>query len=233
MKVRKKLLYYIISIAAITVLSFFGGLYMDWDRDYSVIEAILFLAKEKLDTIDIQWAFEACYTSWLYLLLPVVVSAPSVSYLYDEIKSRFYMNIWGRRGKYRYLYSRYLYSLISGMATAFLGMLAYTLIISFFFGINPAIVTIEDYRENTLYEVVLYLAQNILYISLYGGAMSLLASFVLFIYNNLYFSLSIVFIISYLLRSWFVSINFIYPLSGICMFLVLYAVMWRFRSERV
>ena len=232
MKVRKKLFYYIICIAAIAVICLFSGLFIVGDREYSVIEAILFLPMQKLGDSDMKSAFGACYHGWLYLLMPVVVSAPSVSYIYDEIKSRFYISVWGRMGKYRYLYSRYIYSVLSGATAACLGILLYTAIISCFFGINPTM-EIIGYEDKTLIELILCLGKNILYISLYGGAMSLLASFIIFIYNNLYFSLSMVFIISYMLRDCFVRVNFIYPAAGILMFIVLYAVMWRFRGERV
>lgn len=232
MKIRKKLPYYIIGIAAVIVICLFGGLLIIDDREYSVIEAILFLPRRKLGTTDIERAFEACYRGWLYLLLPVVVSAPSVSYLYDEIKSRFYISVWGRQGKYRYLYARYLYSAASAAVAAFLGVLLYAVIISCFFDINPA-EEIIGYEDKTMAGTLLYLGSNILYISLYGSAMSLLASFMILLYNNLYFSLSIVFIISYISRTYFISVNFIYPVAAILMFLVLYGIMWRFRSEKV
>lgn len=232
MKIRKKLFYYIIGIAAIIVICLFGGLFIWADRQYSVIEAILFLPGNRLGITNIESAFGACYRGWLYLLLPIVVSAPSVSYLYDEIKSRFYISVWGRQGKYRYLYARYLYSAVSAATTAFLGVLLYAVIISCFFDFNPT-EEIIGYEDKTVSGILLYIGSNILYISLYGSAMSLLASFIILLYNNLYFSLSIVFIISYISRTYFVSVNFIYPVAAILMFLVLYGIMWRFRSERV
>ncbi len=232
MKVRKKLLYYIISIVSIVIICLFGNLFLLMEKQYSVIEAILFLPKQMLGHSDMEGAFGACYRGWLYLLMPVVVSAPSVSYIHDEIKSRFYINVWGRAGKYRYLYSRYIYSALSGAAAACIGLLLYTAIISCFFDINPT-VEIVGYENKTLLSIILCLGREILYISLYGGTMSLLASFIIFIYNNLYFSLSMVFIISYMLRTCFVSVNFIYPAAGILVFLVLYAVMWHFRGERI
>lgn len=232
MKIRKKLPYYIIGIAAIIVICLFGSLLFFDDREYSVIESILFLPGRKLGITNIESAFDACYSGWLYLLLPVVVSAPSASYLYDEIKSRFYINVWGRQGKYRYLYARYLYSAASAAVTAFLGVLLYAVVINCFFDINPA-EEIIGYEYKTVTGILLYLGRNILYISLYGSAMSLLASFIILLYNNLYFSLSIVFIISYISRTYFVSVNFIYPVAALLIFLVLYGIMWRFRSERV
>ncbi len=232
MKVRKKLFYYIICIAAIAIICLLSGLFIINDSECSVIEAILFLPRQKLGDSDIESAFGACYHGWLYMLMPVVVSAPSASYIYEEIKSRFYVNVWGRMGKYRYLYSRYIYSALSGAAAACIGVLLYTAVISCFFGINPT-KEIIGYEDKTLTELILRLGNNILYISLYGGVMSLLASFIILIYNNLYFSLSMVFIISYMLRECFVSVNFIYPAAGGIMFLALYSVMWRFRGERV
>lgn len=236
MKVRKKLLYYLIGVLAVFALSLIGPLRAIGERreSISVIRAVIRLSRETLWESTAQQAFDACFSVWLYALMPIAAAIPSVSYIYEEITSRFYMGVELRKGKYSYVYSRFLYSAVSGIVTVFAGVAAYAVFVCCMFPLNPvsgaAVAGYETVSETGLAG---YILLKILYIGLYGMAMSVMASFLVYLYSNLYVDLSILFIVSYLLRCTAMEGRFIFPLTVMAVMAVLYGVMWKIRSERI
>ena len=80
---------------------------------------------------------------------------------------------------------------------------------------------------------VICMLAEILYLAAYGMAMSVFASFMVYLYQNLYVDLSMLFIAAYLLRETAMRGNFAFPLLLTGILAVLYGVMWKFRSERI
>ncbi len=232
MKVKKKLPYYILGIAAIFVLSLLGPLYhKGGDGSVSVITGILRLPKEALRGFSARDVFLAGRTSWMYTLMPMAAAIPSASYIYEELNSRFYMGVEMRKGKYRYVYSGFLYSAVSGGAVVAAGLAVYAAAVCIIFPVNAA--GSDAGVEMDTAKFVICMLAEILYLAAYGMAMSVFASFMVYLYQNLYVDLSMLFIAAYLLRETAMRGNFAFPLLLTGILAVLYGVMWKFRSERI
>ncbi len=229
MKVKKKMPYYILGIGAIFALFLLGPLYhKEGDGSVSVLAGILRLPREVLQRFSARDVFLAGRTSWMYTLMPVAVAIPSASYIYEELNSRFYMGVEMRKGKYRYVYSGFLYSAVSGGLAAALGLAMYAAAVCMIFPVTP-----EAGAEISAAEFVICILAEISYLAAYGMAMSVFASFMVYLYQNLYVDLSILFIASYLLRETAMRGRIAVPLVLTGVLAVLYGLMWKFRSERI
>lgn len=236
MRVRKKLPYYLIGALAVFALSLIGPLRAIGEKreSISVIRAVIRLSRETLWESTAQQAFDACFSAWLYALMPIAAAIPSASYIYEEVTSRFYMGVELRKGKYSYVYSRFLYSAVSGIVTVSAGLAAYAVFVCCVFPLNPVNdAAAVGYEAVSRAELAGYILLRILYIGLYGMAMSVLASFLVYLYSNLYVDLSILFIASYLLRRTAMEGKFLFPLAAMAVMAVLYGIMWKIRSERI
>ncbi len=202
--VRKKAPYYILGIAAIAVLASMGPLcYLDNDESLSVAAAVVYFPKERLLGFSAEDAFHSCATSWMYVLLAAIAALPSASSVYEELASRFYMEVEGRMGKYRYVYSRLLYSAASGGVLSAAGLVAYALAVSCIFPLSPIYPGgQEPYGSNAMMAgaLLLSIGAKTLYMASYGMAMSVLAMFLVFLYPDLYTCLGVLFTIGYLLK---------------------------------
>lgn len=235
MKVRKKIFYYIAGVAAIFVLSVLGPLRVKEDGDISVLAGVMRLSKAVLQQSSVKDAFRACDTYWMYMLMPVVAAVPSASYIYEELRSRFYMGLMIRKGKKRYIYTAFLYSAVSGGVVVAAGLVLYAIILCCIFPLNSINSMLWDYEKISAAQLLVYLLGEILYRAMYGMAMSLLGTFLVYLYPNLYVDLSILFIISYIFRETAMMGNFAFPLFLAAVMVILYGAIWkwRFRGERI
>lgn len=235
MKVRKKLPYYLIGALAVFALSLIGPLRAIGEKreSISVIRAVIRLSRETLWESTAQQAFDASFSAWMYALMPIVAAIPSASYIYEEVTSRFYMGVELRKGRYSYVYSRFLYSAVSGIVTVSAGLAAYAVFVCRVFPLNPVGDAAVGYEAVSRAGLAGYILLKILYIGLYGMAMSVLASFLVYLYSNLYVDLSILFIASYLLRRTAMEGKFIFPLAVMAVMAALYGIMWKIKSERI
>lgn len=236
MRTRKKIVYYVLGVLAIFSILILGGLRAIGDRDrvVSVIWSIVHLPKEILWESSSWNAFDAGFSIWLYTLVPLVCVIPSVSDIYGEITSRFYMGVELRRGRYRYIYSRFLYSAVSGALTAAAGILVYAAFVCMVFPLNPVNAdAIWGYEQITTAALAYHILLKVLYVGLYGMAMSVIASFFVFLYPNLYVDLSALFVVSNVLRSTAGEEKILFPLAMTVGMSALYAVMWKGRNERI
>lgn len=230
MRVRKKMPYYVIGIAALVLLSMLGPLcVLGGERSVSVLAALWEFPPEMLQECRLEDACNACGTSWMYLLLPIVVAAPSSSYLYEEIASRFCMGVEMRMGRRRYVCQGFLYSAASGGATVALGLISYFLLMACIFRPSPGY---AYGAAGGLAGVALSMLPRLFYMSLYGMAMSLLCSFFVYLYPKLYFDLSVLFVVSYLLREAAMEERLLLPVSMAVALAILYGAMWRIKSRR-
>lgn len=229
MKVKKKLLYYLLGIAAIVFLALEGPMRMlDNGGSISPLDAILHLSENARQQISVTDAFESGLSMWQYTIMPVAASLASSSFIYEEIKSKMYMGTEFRKGKYGFVYSRFLYSAVSGGVTVALGMLLFVCIIAGFF---PLFSVDEEVLGTG--EVIQGILGSISYVSLYGMAMSAAASFLVYLYSELYVNLSILFILGYLFRGIAMEGKFWFPLVLLGALGAGYGVMWKVRSERL
>ena len=204
MYVRKKALYYILGVLAIVALASMGPLcLLGSDASLSVAAAVLRLPRRSLLEFSAGRAFDACATSWMYVLLAVIAALPSASCVYEELASRFYMGVEQRMGKYRYAYSRLLYAAASGGALSAAGLGAYALAVSCIFPLNPIYAGGQEAYGGgamTAASLLLSLGSRILYMASYGMVMSMMATFLVFLYPDLYTCLGALFILGYLLK---------------------------------
>lgn len=231
MRVKKKIPYYIFSVAALYVMALLGPLRQIGNREgfISVLDAIVHLPRATLLESTVEEAFRVCGTQWMYTLMPVAASIASASFIYEELKSKFYMGAEFRRGRYRYVYSRFLYSAASGAATVAVGFMVYGVLVYCIFPINA----VDDETMISLWESVLHSLGSILYPAMYGMAMSVLATFLVYLYPNLYVDLSFLFIVAYVLRETAMNENILFPFFLIVGMAILYGVMWNVRGERI
>ncbi|GEM_PF-5275809 len=229
MKVRKKILYYILSAIAVALTCSFGPLFDDGDGMVSVIGAIVTCSKDRLSEYTIFRAFNSGMTGTIDMLLPVCCAVPSASYIYDEIKSGMFPYIHMRRGRYRYIYSAYAYSAISGAATVMAGLITYIIFLSFFFHFGAGGAAEPEGMSAIITQTGFVVINKMMY----GAAMAVCASFLIYMYANLYFVLSVLFIISYAARDIFYVSNISYFIATLAVMAVLYGIMWRYRSERI
>lgn len=235
MRTRKKILYYLLGALVIFLILLFGQLRIVGDRNraVSVIWSIVNLPKDMLWQSSSTDAFDAGFSLWLYTLVPLVCAIPSVSDLYGELTSRFYMVVEMRWGKYGYVYSRFLRAAVSGALVAAAAAFSYAVFVCGVFPLNPDGITVWGYEEITLSGLACHIMQKICYVAAYGMAMSVLASFFVFLYPNLYVDLSALFVVSNLLRRMAGEEKIWFPVVMITGLAVLYAVMWKWRSEKI
>lgn len=233
MRIRKRLLYYILGAAAIFVLSLTGPLCIVGNDDgmISVLTGIMRLPGKVLYEFTADRVFSTCASQWMYTLMPLAVSIPSASFIHDELKSRFYMEAELRMGKYHYIYSRYFYSAVSGAATVLSGLILHAAMVACIFPWSAA--DAETGMETGTGEMLLSIFLIMLYMALYGMAMSVMASFLVYLYPNLYVDLSLLFILSYLLRGTAMREHMLLPVIMIAVMAILYGFMWRVRSEKI
>lgn len=227
MKIRKKLLYYILSAVTLAFICSFGILFGDGETFVSVISAVITLPGAELSDYSMFHAFGSGMTGTIDMLLPVCCAIPSASYIYDEIKSGMISYVQMRKGKYRYIYSIYAYSAVSGAASVLAGLAVYMIFTAFFFPFETAM------EPATVFGIVTEMGLLILNKMMYGAAMAVCASFLICIYTNLYFVLSFLFIIAYVARDIFYVSNIMYFIITLIIMAVLYGVMWRYRGERI
>lgn len=234
--VRKKIPYYILAVISFLVLAMCSPLrVVGQDKEMiSVISAIVRLPKKVLFESSVSDALSASLTRWMYTLFPIAVSVPSASYIYEEIKSRVYMSVEMRKGKYRYIYSRFIYSAVSAAITVSVGFAAYAIVVYCVFPLN----TVSDSEIFGLAHVgvwdsVWFTLKIILQLSLYAMAMSTFLTFIIYLYPNLYVDMSLMYIAAHMLRDITMDGNLTVPLVILTITAALYGIMWKFRSERI
>lgn len=231
MKEKRKVTYYVSGAAVLFFMALLAPLRQVGNSEgfISVLDALLHLPQEILQESTVEDALSACGTQWMYTLMPMIASIVSASLVYEEIKSKFYMWEEFRKGRYRYVYSRFLYSAVSGAVMVVAGLMLYAVFVYFIFPINAG------YEEVAISfgESVLHSSKFILYVALYGMAMSVFASFLVCLYQNLYVDLSLVFIAAYILREIAMKEIILFPLLLVAGLAILYGVMWRIREGHI
>ncbi len=201
MKARKKLPAYSFGVLAIVAVALLGN--MNFERkNITALAAILELPREELRAhFSLLSAWAVVSSKGMGLILPIVAAIPSASYVYEEVAGRFYMGAEMRMGRRRCACSHFRYAALSGGAVAAAGLFSYALLAACVFPVG--VETDGMALSESLQEVAAgYILPDVLYFTLYGMAMSALASLLVFLCAKLYFSLSVLFILAHMIGEW-------------------------------
>ncbi len=230
----KKKIYYFFGILAVTVICLLGDLaYID-GRNYSVFCAIWEQKETAFQICGLKEVFEAGVSGWMYRLLPVV-SIPFISYFSEERKSRLHLYVICRTGTLRYLMSRVLYAFIGSTVILTAAIAVYVLIIARCFELNPSYAGAEVIGMElvSVWEMCREIIWRLVYLILYSLALSLLTAVFVYVHNDLYVDLSLVFLINYLLQDTFCQNKLIYVFMIMSLTGILYILVRTVRSEKV
>ncbi len=232
---RKKKVYFFASAAVAALICLLGGILIVNGKNYSVFNVIWELPQSAFQNYGVKEVFDIGTTGWLYILIPVV-SVPFASYFSDERKSKFYLYLKGRQGTLHYLCSRCLYALCSSAAVLFAAIGSYILLISFYFDLNPnhdGATIVGGVETVSVQGLCFHIAGKLLYLLVYSTAMSLVTAFLIYLYNDLFVNLSLVFLLNYLLKNQFFQDKMLYPIAVLLILVVVYATVRKVRCEKL
>ncbi len=232
---RKKKVYFFASAAVAALICLLGGILIVNGKNYSVFNVIWELPQSAFQNYGVKEVFDIGTTGWLYILIPVV-SVPFASYFSDERKSKFYLYLKGRQGTLHYLCSRCLYALCSSAAVLFAAIGSYILLISFYFDLNPnhdGAAIVGGVETVSVQGLCFHIAGKLLYLLVYSTAMSLVTAFLIYLYNDLFVNLSLVFLLNYLLKNQFFQDKMLYPIAVLLILVVVYATVRKVRCEKL
>jgi len=233
---KNKKYYYIGSVILIVIICLMGPLiYLEDGEFVSVIQFMISGVNDASDIHSINSersldsAVSAGLSGMIWLLLPMVCSFPSAMYVCDELTSGNYRYDMFRRGRYRYICNVYKNAMLASLITVIAGIFIYVIICAVNFPFTVQYMNDMDFIMNE-YKIILY---DILYLVIYGASMAVIASFLMCLYTHLYFVLSSLFILSYILRDMINLQNILIPAGILLLMVPLYVLMWRFRSESI
>ena len=232
---RKKKVYFFASAAVAALICLLGGILIVNGKNYSVFNVIWELPQSAFQNYGVKEVFDIGTTGWLYILIPVV-SVPFASYFSDERKSKFYLYLKGRQGTLHYLCSRCLYALCSSAAVLFAAIGSYILLISFYFDLNPnhdGATIVGGVETVSVQGLCFHIAGKLLYLLVYSTAMSLVTAFLIYLYNDLFVNLSLVFLLNYFLKNQFFQDKMLYPIAVLLILVVVYATVRKVRCEKL
>lgn len=232
---RKKIFIYVIGIAAVVIVCLLEPFILIGKEQYSVLGSIVRLSREERQHYTVIDAIRHGISGWAYILVPIIASIPQASCVNDKITSRFCLFAESRQGRMQYAFTDLLWNLISSSITSLIGFGIYALICDTFFPTNPDMSQIQiiGYEEISFTSQFLYITNKFLYMTLYCIAISLVTSFLVMIYQNLYFDLSVIFILNYMLRRLFMRDLIYIPLIIIGITALMYGPIEKLRSRRL
>jgi len=228
-------IHFAVGIIALFVLEMFGSSLMDYNTmdTISLGEFLIKYRGKYCDEYMLSAVINACNSEWFYTLIAVIVGIPAVSFVYEQIKNGSLRMYESRIGRNRYIMNQILYCIISSAIICLIAFGLYIAIAVSFFNIIPDNIVSVDGNENMVSECILVIIKSYAYIVLYGIMMSLLLVLIMYIYQDLLFNISLVFIISYKMRYIAMNQNFMIVIMGIIFLVVIYHVMWKIRGEKI
>lgn len=232
---RKKKVYFFVSVVVVALICLLGGILIVDGKNYSVFHVIWELPPSAFQNYGVKEVFDIGTTGWLYLLIPAV-SVPFASYFSDERKSRFYLYLKGRQGTLRYLCLRCFYALCSSVVVLSAAIGSYLLLISFYFDLNPnydGATIVGGVETVSVQGFCLHIAGKLLYLFVYSTAISLVTSFLIYLYNDLFVNISLSFLLNYMLKNLFYQDKVIYPIIVLLVLGVVYAIVRKVRCDKL
>ena len=185
---KKKKTLYFFSIITIVAICMMEPFFIVNDKTYSFIDTIKKIPPSEYSRFCIQDVFSFGSSSlWLYLIMPVIVATPLASYISDERKSMFHLYEKMRQGTPRYFGFRLFYSLMSSGIIVFIGLGIYLLVVCRYFDlykVYPGGVMDIGGEGQGISELVRYFTVKFGYLVVYSFSISLLASFLVLLYND-------------------------------------------------
>lgn len=231
---RKIMFFYILAILSLVIMCMLSrccNIGMN-DETYSVLKVILSFSKEQMkqNGIVLGMATNGIGTYWTYLVMSVTLSMPVALYVFHELKSKSYLNVMIRKGKYRYIYSRLLNAMTGALFVVLAAMLIYSVILLICFPMEADNIIVPSGDVYTLGKFISDMMLQIGYFILYGIMLALIGTLFVYIYLDLLFDMSLVFMFAYFSANLFLQDNYIFPAAFIVICTVMYGIIWRIRS---
>lgn len=218
-------------LASIVLLCMSDTGIMNHNMPYSFFDAISKCSESRLKESTIQSIFAYGSSSyWFYLVMPIVAAIPVASFISDEWKNKFHLYEKMRGGTFWYLRSRSAYALVNCAVVLFLGLGVYMLVVCRYFNLEAVYtegVMFTGGEQEGIAELLHYCAAKYVYLVVYSFAISLFILLLVLLYNDLFFDLSVAFILNYLFRDWFRGDRIVYPLLLIAFLLIAYMLLWK------
>lgn len=232
MSIRKNIPYYFLAIFGIIFLSLIGDLALvgRGDKVISVLKAVMRLPTSALKNFSSASAFHS-HESWMVAeFLPLIVSVTSAVQVYSEKKSRFDQFYQIRSGRRRFYIKRLTGAALSGLLITGTAIFLYAAWCAWVFPLNASVDSDMTYTWSAYVQEV---TQEGICLSLYGMAMSALTSAFVMIFPNLYVCLSLLFLLSYILRNAALDQNYLVPVIIMSAAVIVYGINWKVRWERL
>lgn len=228
-------IHFAVGIIALFVLEMFGSSLMDYNTmdTISLGEFLIKYRGKYCDEYRLSAIINACNSEWFYTLIAVIVGIPAVSFVHEQIKNGSLRMYESRMGRNNYIMNQILYCIVSSAIICLIAFGIYIAIAVSFFNIIPDNIVSVAGNDNMVSECISGVIKNYAYIILYGIMMSLLLVLIMYLYQDLLFDISLVFIISYKMRYIAMNQNFMIVIMGIIFLAVVYHVMWKIRGEKI
>lgn len=207
---KKKKVIFVIGIISIAIISLLAPYKGGPGGSYSVLGCIMNL--ELVEPGAISSAFSMGTASlWFYILAPLIVAVPVLSYISEVEGSEFNKMEKMRTGRIKYNAKRVGWMIAGSACMLFLGILLYMAVILPFFELSDAYYFQDEVKDESTLKLIYGLAvifiKKFVYMLGYSSAVSVFAACVLYIYNDMFFVMSIVFAMLYVLRDWIFAGN--------------------------
>lgn len=179
-------------------------------NSYSVLGCII--NKRMAGTGSVISAFGTGTSSlWFYIIAPLIVSIPVLSYLSEVWKSAYSKMELMRTGRIKYNLKRIAWMFGGCACMLFAGITLFVVILLPFFSLADTYYFQDEVGSTgileSVYELILIIIKKYMYMLGYSYTVSVLAAIILFFYNDLYVVISIVFSLLYVIREWIYEEN--------------------------
>lgn len=190
---------WILTVSGIISIALIGLLapYKQVDGNpYSVFECIMNL--NLIDYISIDSAFSAGTAFfWFYILAPLVAAIPILSHISEVEKSGFSTTEKIRSGRVRYYLQRLWRIIISCFYILFSGLLLYTAFLLPLFWLPDTMANEPD----IIFNFIQLFLKKLIYMLGFGVIAAVFSACIIWLYNDLFFVMSITFTVSYIFRN--------------------------------
>lgn len=237
MIVRKKLPYYVLAVIVIEFMCMLTNCMIMDDGIYSFLKTVLLYTKEQMTEQNVTAAgvMGRVDSYWMYIIMAVVVCIPTISYMFDEMNSNIYLGVQMRKGRYQYILSKCIFSMISGAVIVLISLSVFLIILMFMLPVNcdsDMLIADSVITIGTGELINVFLHKTVKF-SLYAGAVSLFGIFTVLVYVDLLFDLSLVFILAYFSADAFMYDILWAPIAAAAVLMILCSVIWGYRSRRL
>lgn len=197
MKNRVRGMWMLVSMVVLMAICFLGEVILVDDKSVSAIEVILFHPNiiKQCEYLDVLSRGIQC--DWFYLLLPIMISLPTVVYICDENTTMFNHQIVSRIGKKRYFHCS-LFGVIAASMMVVLGsFLLFGGASMMIFPMNADYGNIQIVETETNWHKTLDILVQIIQVLVYTGLLAMISYMMTCISSNKYVVITSVFLFNY------------------------------------